>query len=143
MGWSLLDHTGDLGLEIDAPDPPLLFAEALRAFTDSLTTVEAVGAEIARRIDLSAAGLDLLLVDWLQEALFLFDTESLVFSIAEVELDPPDGAGTEVRLRSVVRGERFDPARHPLKAPIKAVTYHALAVTGDAAGWRARVVLDL
>ena len=144
MGWSLLDHTGDLGLEIEAPDSATLFTEALRGFTDCLTPVESVGAETARRVKLTAAGLDLLLVDWLQEALFLFDTESLVFSAAEVELDGVAGdAAGEVGLCSRLYGERLDPERHPVKAPVKAVTYHALEVTRQDGVWRARVVLDL
>lgn len=147
MGWSLLDHTGDLGLEIEAPDPATLFTEALRGFTDCLTPVESVAAADTRRVELTADGLDLLLVDWLQEALYLFETESLVFSAAEVELDGVAGdngdVGDKVRLRSRLRGERLDPERHAVKAPVKAVTYHALKVTRAEGVWRARVVLDL
>lgn len=144
MGWSFLDHTGDLGLEIEAPDPATLFTEALCGFTDCLTPIESVGKETTRRVKLTAAGLDLLLVDWLQEALFLFDTESLVFSAAEVELDRVAGdAAGEVGLCSRLYGEPLDPARHPVKAPVKAVTYHALKVTREDGVWRARVVLDL
>ncbi len=142
MGWSLLDHTGDLGLEIEARDLEALFVQALRGFTDCLTRVETVGEEVERSVELTAAGLDLLLADWLQEALYLFDTESLVFSTAEVAIDAGTGSGP-VALRSRLRGERFDGARHPLKAPIKAITYHALAVTRRDGGWRARVVFDL
>ena len=144
MGWSLVDHTGDLGLEIEAGSLEELFAETLRGFTDCLTDVDRVRRLVARRVELTAPDRELLLVDWLQEALFLFETEQLVFAAAKVEVTPCDGPqDAAVELRAVAHGERFDTRRHPLKAPIKAITYHALELARQDMGWRARLVFDL
>jgi len=48
-----------------------------------------------------------------------------------------------MRLKALLRGETYDPARHRIKQEIKAVTYHQAAVEKTAAGWRARVVFDV
>jgi SHS2 domain-containing protein len=42
-----------------------------------------------------------------------------------------------------VQGETWEEGRHPLTVAIKAVTYHGLEVRREAAGWRARVILDI
>lgn len=142
MIWTALDHTGDLGIEVVSTTLNGLFAEAVRGFTDSLTDVARVEPEVVREVALESSGLDLLMVDWLDEALYLFETESLVVAGADVEVDR-DSASAAWRLRARLRGETWNPERHPLKVPIKAVTYHALALTGPEGGWRARVVFDI
>jgi SHS2 domain-containing protein len=47
------------------------------------------------------------------------------------------------RLKVLLRGEPFDPARHRILKEIKAVTYHQASVekTGDV--WVARVIFDV
>ncbi len=141
MVWTSIDHTGDLGIEIRSTTLDGLFEEAVRGFTDSLTDVARVEPEVVREVALEAAGLDLLLVDWLDEALYLFETESLVVAGAEVEVGRDPAAAW--RLRARIRGEPWNDERHQLKVPIKAVTYHALEVTGPDGGWRATVVFDI
>jgi len=49
----------------------------------------------------------------------------------------------ENALRGEVRGEPFDPKRHPIEREVKAITYHQLSVERDGQGWRARVYVDL
>ena len=147
MGYAVLDHTADLGLELEGGSLEDLFGEALRGFTDCLTEVGRVRAGHWREIALTAAALDLLLVDWLQEALYLFETEGVVFCRAELRLTGAAGsdaaAGGSPTLRGRIGGETFDPDRHPLKVPIKAVTYHGLEVGRTAGIWRARVIFDI
>ena len=42
-----------------------------------------------------------------------------------------------------VEGEPFDEARHGRGQELKAVTYHALRVAQDDAGWIAEVLIDI
>jgi SHS2 domain-containing protein len=46
-------------------------------------------------------------------------------------------------LTAQARGEKFDPARHPLKGLVKAVTYHQLAIEKQGDFWRARIFVDV
>ena len=80
------------------------------------------------------------MVAWLEEMLFLFEVESLLFFGADVRVEEsPPGFG----LHATVRGVGYDPERHPLKVLIKGVTYHELTVEETADGWRARVIFDI
>jgi SHS2 domain-containing protein len=52
-------------------------------------------------------------------------------------------AGARSVLRATVRGERLDPARHPLKLLIKAVTYHGLRIDHTGEGYAATIIFDV
>ena len=82
----------------------------------------------------------MLLVDFLSELLYRFDTRNWLTREARVEVREQDG-GWE--LRGTLLGERHDPLRHPVKVLIKGVTYHGLAVVHAGAAWTANVVFDI
>jgi SHS2 domain-containing protein len=143
-----LEHTADVGIEVEAPSREALFAEAAVALCDTLTASGAVRPALERELAVEAADDELLLVDFLNEVLFLFETEGLVFGGCSVELrggagGEVEGPGNAVALRAVLRGERYDRDRHPLRSVVKAVTYHGLRVWRDGQRWRAQVLFDL
>ena len=82
-----------------------------------------------------------MLVDWLQELLYRFETTGFVAQNAELRVASEE-EGT-VALEGVLVGEAFDPERHPTKLPIKAVTYHRLAFEATEGGYFARVIFDV
>jgi len=135
--FEAFEHTADLGLRIRAPDLGTLFAEAAQALFS--TIVEDLGTVEARqRLEVKLTGDDraFLLFDWLNELLFRFDTEHLLFSRFDVEVHDGDLTGT-------AWGEPFDPARHALDHEVKAITYHGLRVEQTAEGWLAEVIVDI
>lgn len=140
MGYRFLNHTADVAFEVEAPARDGLFAEALAAFTDTLTRLETVEERVTRRFELRSSLLDLLLVEWLTELLYAFETEGLLFRSADVRVTGEEGS---FHLAAEARGEVEDPERHPGKVLIKAVTYHGLEVVEEGGGWRARVVFDI
>ena len=141
MGFHVVDHTADIGVEAEAHDLGSLFADAARGFADVVTDIDGIEGSTERRQHLEAASLEALLVDWLSELLYVFETEGLLFSAVTADVSPSERGWS---LRAVCRGEVFDSGRHELKVPIKAVTYHALEVARSAAGgWRARVIFDI
>jgi SHS2 domain-containing protein len=75
--------------------------------------------------------LSALLATWLDELVFLAETEGLVPERADLALE-----GLE--LSALVRGRRGDP--RPL---VKAVTLHRLRLKHEDGVWRGRVVLDV
>lgn len=139
-GHDFTDHTADWACEIWAPSLPELLAEAGRAFTDTLTSVGTVRPRDSARTSVTAASAPDLLVEWLQELLYLFETTGLLAAEVRAEVHAAD---TSLTLEAEILGEPFDPDRHPLKTLVKGVTYHRLAVLGGADGWRARVIFDI
>lgn len=140
MSYRLIEHTADTGLEVETRTLDELFGEALRGLTDCITEVDRVEPLVSRHLQLSAEDLGILLVEWLSEAVYLFEVEDLLLSRAEVAILKTTGG---FELSATASGEPYDPARHPLKVLIKAVTYHQLVVEEYARGWRARVIFDI
>jgi len=134
--YELIDHTADVGIRVTAASPDALFETAALALTELMTDTALVEPRIERTVELKAESLDLLLVGWLQEILFLMETEELVFSVFKVRLE---GA----TLQAALGGEPFNPEVHTRKWEIKAVTYHHLEVATHGDGWEARVILDI
>ena len=131
------DHTADLGLRIRAADLDTLFAEAAVAlFAVLVEDLDTVHATIRIEIDLTGSDRELLLFDWLQELLYRFDAEHLLFARFEVKVRPDSLSGT-------AWGEKLDRERHELAHEVKAVTYHGLKVEETSDGWLAEVIVDI
>jgi SHS2 domain-containing protein len=137
MSWSTFEHQADLGLQVDAPDGATLFAEAGLAYFATVCDLEHVEERAVYELSGEAAGVEELLVDWLNDLVFLFEGGGTVCRrIVFPEWSP-------VRYRAELHGEPADPRRHGLRDVVKAATYHGLTVHQDASGWHARVILDV
>lgn len=147
-GYRLIDHTADLGFTVEGATLEDVFARAAMALHDIIADIGSAGSgasaardEVERRLDAEGADLEDLLVRFLEEAHYAFEGERTLFrhvDVERVEVGPP------ARVRGRAMGERFDPARHELRRPVKAITYHGIEVApAGAGGWRASVILDL
>jgi SHS2 domain-containing protein len=138
--FQFFDHTGDIGIEIDAPDPGAVLVDAALAFTETITDPAPLSPDDSAELVLSAAALDLLLVEWLSELLYRFETTWWLPRGGTADVQQT-ADGWTVRARLI--GGRIDPARHEVRVAVKAVTYHALELRETPAGWHARVILDV
>ncbi|HEX2312058.1 MAG TPA: archease [Vicinamibacterales bacterium] len=138
--FTFFDHTGDIGIDIDAPDPGTLLLDAACAFTETITDSTLLAADDAAELAFTAETLDLLLVDWLSELLYRFETTWWLPRHGIADAQRTDDGWT---VRARLSGSRLDPGRHDVRVTVKAVTYHALEVRQTATGWHARVILDV
>jgi SHS2 domain-containing protein len=129
--YRFVEHGGEVELELEAASEAGVFEAALGAFAELVASGEE-GAGVRHEIELAGADRPLLLVDWLNELVFLAEVEGFVPErVAELEL-----AGD--RLRATVAGRRGRP-----RQLVKAVTLNGLEL-GEAGGlWRGHVVLDV
>lgn len=134
--FQFIDHTADVGIRVEAPTLEDLFETAGLAFTELVTNAESLDCSVERRFKLEEDDIETLLVSWLQELLYLLDTEELVFARFQVALHG-------FSLEATAWGEVFDPDRHMIKTEIKAVTYHLLEVAKRDQGWQAQVIFDI
>lgn len=132
-----IDHTGDLGMWVFGTDLHELFAHAAWGLFDMMTDAERIEPRVHREITVEALDLEDLMVRWLGELLYAYDTDRfLTVSAVFQTLEP-------TRLHAILGGEPFDAARHPIDTEIKAVTYHQIVVERLDTGWQARVILDI
>ena len=123
-------HTGELELELEAEQPAGVFVDAALALADLIGDER--GDPLSLRVRVEAADRASLLVEWLNELVFLAETEGLVAEeLRELEL-------RERTLEATVTGRRAE-----ARQLVKAVTYHDLVFERRGGGWFARVVLDV
>lgn len=127
-----LDHTSERELWIEDESPEAVLGEAAIALGDLLRE-HPVGEAVTHPVSVTAADLPSLLVEWLEELVFLAENDGFVPERL-VEMDLGDGA-----LEAVVAGQRTTP-----QTLVKGVTYHRLEFAQDGENaWHARVVLDV
>ncbi len=132
-----IEHTADLGFEVEAPTLAEVFERAGLMLVGVM--IDLGGVEAREQVDVAveAATTDELLHDWLQALLVRYQGEGFAACELAVQAITPTG------VRGVASGERVDPARHRLGSEVKGVTYHQLAVRQTDAGWWARVIVDV
>ena len=128
MSYRWVDHTAELELHVEAPSEEDVLQDAMRALAELLDG--GPGRPQTQRVRLQAPDRGALLVQWLEELVFLADTDRFVPEEADITLG-------EV-MEATVRGRIGDP--RPL---VKAVTYHGLEFEPFGDGWHAKVVLDV
>jgi SHS2 domain-containing protein len=134
--FQFIDHTADAGILVKAPTLEGMFETAALGFSELITRVDSLNCLIQRQFRLQEDDIETLLVSWLQELLYLLDTEGLIFGRFQVNLK-------DLALEATAWGEVFDPEIHTMKTEIKAVTYHLLEVVEDDQGWKGQVIFDI
>ena len=146
--FAILEHTADIGFKAWAASAEQLFensAEAMMAIAAEDCRIE---TREERSVEISGDDYESLLVNWLSEVLYLFDSEEFAvqqFHVESIEGPQADAAMQDdlMRLRARLVGERRDPQRHPWSLIVKAVTYHEIEVAKRDGRWEARVFLDI
>ena len=135
--YEVFEHTADIGLHAYGETLPELFCNAARGMESLLVVPEQVRVVASREVTVKGHDPVSLLIAWLNELIFLFDTEYLLFRDFEI------ATLTDTSLTGIARGEHYDDQRHELSSAIKAATWHEAAVMQNNAGYKARIIFDL
>ena len=135
--YEQIDHTADMGIKAFGRSLEALFSNAAYALFDQMVDLSRVKSKTSVDVEVAAEGLEDLLVRWLSELLFQFETTLTLFGefdILNIE---------EHRLVGRAFGEQYDPSRHKIYTEVKAVTYHQLEVRRVGDLWQAQVIFDI
>ena len=128
-----LDHTADWALRVRGRDMSDLCLVAASAMLAACGARPADGPAVDRRVQLSAADREGLLVAWLEEILFTLETRLRV--PIQIEAHVSEGLELSSRWREAPLGG--------IEKPIKAVTYNNLEVREADGGLEATIVFDV
>ena len=142
--FELLPHTADIKLRVFGKDVSDLFRNALvgmfqcmRPDAENCRLVEGRTVcdvlPIERKVIIENSDMELLLVDYLSEALYLSDVYNEAYLDADIKI-------VDRVMHAALKGvsvTRFEGVE------IKAVTYHELDVQQTANGWQADVIFDI
>ena len=144
-----IEHTADLGLDLEGPSPESILEAAQRGLIQLLLAdTSGLEPDSERDIAISAAGYPELLKAWCERLYRLLEDEGFVALSSLVCPEPalPDREPA-VGCRALVRGVVPPAERRVAASELKAVTYHQLAFAPagrEAPGrWRARVIFDV
>ena len=134
--FEIIDHTADVAIRAYGANMKEAFANAARAMFSLITELDDVEEIEYRDIELAAPDQENLLVAWLNELIYLFDTENIIFK----RFDITRLSQTHLKARSY--GQKVDSSRHELKMGVKAATYHMLKVDQNNGG-KVQVLFDI
>ena len=140
-GHKFLEHTADIYIEAWGQGLEEAFEEAAIAMFESITNLDKVEPKEKIEIGLEAENLETLIVDWLNELVYLMDAKGLLLSKFDVtEVRKSDGSYT---LKAYVYGEPINIDKHELKIEVKAATYGLMKLTQKGGEVRLKVLLDI
>ncbi len=134
--FEIIDHTADVAIVAYGEDMNGAFANAGKALFSLITDLEDIEEVVYRDTELTAPDQESLLVEWLNELIYLFDTENLIFRRFGVT----QLSQTHLEARSY--GQKVDSFRHKLKTGVKAATYHMLKIDRSN-GSKVQVLFDI
>jgi len=134
--FEITNHTADVGIIAYGADMRQAFSNAARALFSLITELDDVEEVLYRDIELTAPEQESLLVEWLNELIYLFDVENVIFKRFDIiKLND-----TQLKARSY--GEKIDSSKHKLRVGVKAATYHMLKIDKDD-GCKVQVLFDI
>jgi SHS2 domain-containing protein len=128
------EHTGEVRLRIEAATLAGIFEQAARALAELMLGDAVGGAPDAEElVRIEAGDREALLVDWINELIFLSETRKRVYT--DVTVTSVSDRRLEARVRGVF------PAA--LRTAVKAATLHDLRIEQGVSGYSATIVLDV
>ncbi|HKL48336.1 MAG TPA: archease [Desulfuromonadales bacterium] len=135
--FQILEHTADIGIQAQADTLSGLFVATACGLRDVLSESEPATPDQTIAVDIEGADHEELLVNWLNEILYLLESRHLFpvdFLIDSLDSD---------HLKGRVHGFTLDPGEARLDREVKSATYHQLKVEKEGGTWSARIYLDL
>jgi SHS2 domain-containing protein len=135
--FQVLDISGDVGLTAFGKSKEEAFLNAAYGMYSLITDPEAIRETKTVSVTVEKDSLDGLLVAWLNELIFDFDTYGFIGKKITIEYF------SDRTIRARIAGEEFDSERHAGKLLIKAATYHKLRIQEMNGQWEIDVIFDI
>ncbi|HXX81869.1 MAG TPA: archease [Thermodesulfovibrionales bacterium] len=135
--FEVVDISGDAGIRAYGATLADVFINTAMGMYSLITDPEGIGETNEINVAAESPSLEGLLVAWLNELIFHFDTYGFIGRKIMVE------RLENHRIAAKISGEDFDPERHERRLLIKAATYHQLSVGKKEGHWVAHVIFDI
>ena len=136
-GHDYFDVEADVGIHAWGASLAEAFAEATLGLFGLIVDLAEVEPSETREVRAQGASSEDLLVNWLNECLYVHEIEGFVVRRVEV-----DRCGKSLA-HGVLCGEEFDRRRHRPGTIVKAATLHGVSVTESDGRWDIRVIVDV
>ena len=135
--YEIFDHTADMGMRVVAPTMSDLLVPAMDGLYAMIGELATAGTATTLDIELTGDDPSIILRDFLDELLVLFDRDKRMAVAFDDAVFAADG------LRVAVRTRAIDEDRCVFFREVKAITYHALDIVAVPGGFMATVIVDI
>jgi SHS2 domain-containing protein len=135
--FEIIDHTADIGIVVYGADIKELFANAALGLFNLIADLDGLNENIKRDVEMSAEDVEVLLVEWLNELIYISDVEHVIFKRFEIN------SFSNTEIKATCYGEKIKPDQKRLKREIKAATYHMLRIDKENNGYKVQIIFDI
>jgi len=128
-----VEHTADLALKVHGHSLKEVFINAACGLFSLMADLENLAPSVSREVHLEAPDRESLLVDWLNELLYLHEVEEEIYTRFEIE------TLSYTALSATVWGTKVKAS----KLTVKAATFHDLEIRETEDGYMTTVVFDV
>ena len=133
----IIEHTADIGITVYGKSLEELFENSAYGMFSQMTDIKKVNPEDKVEVQVEGYDKESLLVNWLNELLYLSTTRKILFSEFKLRKIRNNSLSAEIR------GEKINPKKHFLHLEIKAATYHNLKITKTKKGYQTTIIFDV
>jgi len=138
--FKFLEHTADIKFQAYGKTLEEAFSNAAVAMFNIITDTKLIEKKITKSITTNAPDLKSLLYNFLEELLFLIDTEFFILSsVFDLRINK---VNNKYLLTAVVVGDKID-EKYPLNGDIKAITYNEMEIKEEKGNFTVQVVIDV
>jgi SHS2 domain-containing protein len=139
MKYEYLKHTADLKVRAYGKTLEEAFANAAIGGFDFLTDTEKIKKKIEKKISIKSKRIEALLYDFIEQLLFLLDTEGFIIStFKDMKIKQ---AKDKFELKCIALGDNYK--NYEVKGDIKAITYSEMKIEQDKGKITIQLVFDI
>ena len=138
--FETFEHKADMGVRGVGKSREEAFGECAKAMFSVMVDLKGVEAKDEVEVKVTAYNLEQLLVEFLNELLYLRDVHEMVFSEFRVERIKRKQVG--YALEGKASGEKIG-EKHEVNTEVKAATYSGLKVEKEGIVWKAQCIVDV
>ena len=136
MTYKYFEHTADVIFEAYGKTLEEMFESAALATEEVMVNLKTLKVKETKLVKLEGRSVEDLLYLFLEELIFIKDTEGLLFKEFKIKIK-------DNKLDAVCKGEKINSQTQELEKDLKAVTMHQFEVKEEKGKWKARVLLDI
>ncbi|MFH0948839.1 MAG: archease [Elusimicrobiota bacterium] len=133
--FEIINHTADVGIIAYGKTISELFENAAYGMFSLITNPEKIKEQIIIPISGDAHDKEELLITFLNEILYYYQTKKMLFKRFEIL------ESSETHLDANISGEKI--SEHRILHDIKAATYHNLKIEETADGYKTQIIFDV
>ncbi len=135
-----IEHPSDIGFRAYGENLAEAFENAALALFEIMVDTSKVEPKKEIKVEIEAEDESALLYDWLDRLLYFHDSQNLVMSKFKLNISRTE---KRLKLKGQAWGETFDPAKHPERTSVKAMTYHMMEIKHEKERCWVQVIVDI